>query len=69
MKKSDAINHFKSASKLAKALGLTRMSVSKWGEDVPQRRAFEIERVTNGALKADFTPVNQQSAQSHSVSQ
>ena len=65
MKKSDAVAHFKSASNLAKALGLSRMSVSKWGEDIPQRRAFEIERITHGALKADFVPVSQQSAQSH----
>jgi len=59
MKKSDAIQYFKSASKVARALGLTRMSVSRWGEEVPPRRAFEIERITNGALKADYTPFKQ----------
>jgi DNA-binding transcriptional regulator YdaS (Cro superfamily) len=59
VKKSDAIAHFKTASNLARALGLTRMSVSKWGEDVPMRRAFEIECITEGALKADFTAPKQ----------
>lgn len=56
MKKADAIKYFQSASKLANALGITRMSITQWGEDIPQRRAFEIERITGGALKADFTP-------------
>ncbi|PKG37168.1 Cro/CI family transcriptional regulator [Psychromonas sp. Urea-02u-13] len=69
MKKADAIKYFKTVSKLAQAVGVTRMSVTQWGEEIPQRRAFEIERITNGELKADFTPVNQQSVQTHSVSQ
>lgn len=69
MKKLDAIAYFKSASKLAKALGISRMSVSKWAEEIPQRRAFEIERITSGVLKADFTPVSHKSAQTHRVSQ
>jgi len=59
MKKSDAIKYFQSASKLAIALGITRMSITQWGDDVPMRRAFEIERITNGELKADFTPPQQ----------
>lgn len=57
MKKKDAVAHFKSASNLARELGISRMSVSKWGEDIPQRRAFEIERITNGDLTADFVPL------------
>lgn len=59
MKKTDAIKQFGSANALAKALGVTRMAITQWGEDVPQRRAFEIERITNGALKADFVPPQQ----------
>ena len=63
MKKKDAVLYFGNTVKLAKALGIAQAAISQWPEDIPQRRAFEIERITNGALKADFTPVNQQSAQ------
>ncbi len=56
MKKQDAISYFGTAIALAKKLGISKQSVSKWGEDIPQRRAFEIERLTDGALKAEFTP-------------
>ncbi len=57
MKKQDAIKHFGTLVKLAKALGIGHSAISQWPENIPQRRAFEIERITNGALKADFTPV------------
>jgi len=59
MKKIDAIEHFKSASNLAKELGISRMAISQWGENVPPLRAFELERITNGELKADFPPADQ----------
>lgn len=59
MRKKDAITHFGGVSKLATALGILHSAVSQWGEDIPIRRAFEIERITNGALKADYTPFKQ----------
>lgn len=59
MKKTDVLAYFGNQEKTAKALGLNQASISKWGEEVPMRRAFEIERITHGALKADFTPVVQ----------
>jgi DNA-binding transcriptional regulator YdaS (Cro superfamily) len=61
MKKKDAVKYFGGVSKLAAALGILHSAVSQWGEDIPQRRAFEIERITEGALKVDFTPVSQSS--------
>lgn len=54
MKKIDVINFFGTQEKTAAALGLKQASVSRWDEDIPVRRAFEIEHITNGALKADF---------------
>ena len=60
MKKQKAISHFGTAAALAKNLGISRQSVSKWGEDVPPLRAFEIERLTSGELKAEFTPPQQE---------
>jgi DNA-binding transcriptional regulator YdaS (Cro superfamily) len=59
MRKKDAITHFGGVGKLADALGILHSAVSQWGEDVPQRRSFEIERITNGTLKADYTPFKQ----------
>lgn len=56
MKTKEAITYFGTAVALAEQLNITKQSVSKWGENVPQRRAFEIERITNGVLKTDFTP-------------
>lgn len=56
MKKQDVISYFGNQEKTAIALGVKQASVSRWSEEVPLRRAFEIERITNGALKADFTP-------------
>ena len=56
MKKKDVIEYFGGVGKTAIVLGVLQSAVSQWGENVPQRRAFEIERITNGVLKADFTP-------------
>ncbi|GGZ31732.1 DNA-binding transcriptional regulator Cro [Shewanella chilikensis] len=53
MKTSMAIDHFETATALAKALGITKSSVSQWGEHVPQLRAYQLERITNGKLIAD----------------
>ena len=52
MKKSDAIEHFGSASNVAKALNIHPAAVYQWPEIVPLRRAYELEIITNGELKA-----------------
>lgn len=51
MKKTDAINYFGSSIKLAEALGLNKSAISQWGEEVPELRAFQLERLTGGVLK------------------
>lgn len=56
MLKSDAIAHFGSGSAVARALGIGKAFVSKWGDEVPQRYAYEIERLTQGKLKATWPP-------------
>ncbi len=56
MKTVDAIAFFKNKNRLAKALGITRCSVSHWGENVPDLRAYQIEKLTNGKLKAPSLP-------------
>ena len=50
MSTDKAINHFGSAASLAKALGLSKAAVSQWGEYVPALRAYQLERITKGAL-------------------
>lgn len=56
MKTVDAIAHFGNKNRLAKALGITRCSVSHWGENVPALRAYQIEKLTNGKLKEPSLP-------------
>lgn len=53
MKRQKAIDHFGSIPKLASALNITYEAVRQWGEDVPELRQYQLEKITNGALKAD----------------
>lgn len=50
MKKSDVLRFFGGTVATAAALKIKSQSVSGWGEDVPELRAFQIERLTNGEL-------------------
>ena len=52
MNKNDALSHFGGVIATANALGISHAAVSKWGEKIPMRRAYEIERLTDGKLKA-----------------
>lgn len=56
MKKQDALNHFGGVVELAKALGCKPQAISQWGETIPQGRAYQIEVLTGGKLKADPIP-------------
>ncbi len=62
MKKTDALTYFGTQKALADALGIAQAAVAQWGEEVPPRRAFEIERITDGKLKATFSPAIQKKA-------
>ncbi|MBB66872.1 Cro/CI family transcriptional regulator [Alteromonas mediterranea] len=53
MKKSDAIEHFGSASKLASAINVAPSAVSQWGETIPLLRAYQLEKITGGKLKVE----------------
>lgn len=56
MKKADAINYFGSAAELAKKLNISEAAISQWGETIPKGRAYQIEVLTGGKLKADPIP-------------
>jgi DNA-binding transcriptional regulator YdaS (Cro superfamily) len=58
MKTTDAVHYFGGATALSRALGIRREAIYQWGEDVPVRRAYELERITGGRLKAPV-PHNQ----------
>lgn len=55
MRKQDVIHHFGSVGAVAAALGITSQAVSMWPEAVPLMRQYEIERLTDGQLRA-YTP-------------
>lgn len=64
MKKADAINYFGSAAELAKKLNISEAAISQWGETIPKGRAYQIEVLTGGKLKADpITPTPDDNAQ------
>lgn len=49
MKKTTVIKMFGSATNVGRALGITRMAVSGWGDDIPELRVYQIERLINTA--------------------
>ncbi|MNF26956.1 DNA-binding transcriptional regulator DicC [compost metagenome] len=53
MKKADAISYFSSAAALAKELNISEAAISQWGQNVPKGRAYQIEVLTGGKLKAN----------------
>lgn len=58
MKKSEVLNHFGSQRAVAQKLTaagypISQPAVCQWPEEVPLLRAYQIERITNGALKAE----------------
>ncbi|MBH3132637.1 Cro/CI family transcriptional regulator [Serratia bockelmannii] len=55
MRKSEVISYFGGVCKTAFALGIKHPSVSEWPEIIPEVRAYQVEKITNGRLKFDQT--------------
>jgi transposase-like protein len=54
MRKSDAIAHYDgNISALARALGIDQSTVYSWGDFPPDRRQLQLERITDGKLRAE----------------
>ena len=53
MKTSDVVRHYGTQTAAAAALGMDQSSVSGWGEFPPDKRQLQVERLTNGLLKAE----------------
>ncbi len=45
MKTVDAVSKFGSKSRLAKALNISKSSVTQWGDEVPELRRYQIEDI------------------------
>jgi len=56
MLKADAIRYYETATKLAETLGIGKALVSKWPDKVPPRYQYELERLTDGELEAEWPP-------------
>lgn len=51
MKTSDALKYYSNSPLLlGRALGISSQAVSQWGEYVPFKRAWQLEKITNGEL-------------------
>lgn len=52
MKLGDVVDYFGSKKKLSEALGISGPAISRWGDEIPLARQYQIEVITNGKLKA-----------------
>jgi hypothetical protein len=52
MKKKAAIKFYGSVANLAAALKCSTSAIYQWGDDVPRTSALELEKMTDGKLKA-----------------
>jgi transcriptional repressor of cell division inhibition gene dicB len=53
MTPEQAIKHFTSAANVARALGISRAAVAKWGDLIPEGSAYKLESLSGGALRVD----------------
>lgn len=56
MRTKTAIRYFGTAAELARRLGISRQSVHDWQGKVPEGRQYQLEILTNGALRAKRPP-------------
>jgi hypothetical protein len=53
MLKTNVIEHFGSATKVARFLSITPIAVHYWGDVIPKGRATELHLLTSGELAYD----------------
>ena len=46
MYKKDVINYFGTKSELARQLGIKRQNITQWGDIIPEKHAFKLDRRT-----------------------
>ena len=52
MTKQEVLDYFGGGAAVARALGISHPSVTNWTDPLPDLRQLEIERLTNGELRA-----------------
>lgn len=62
MTTTQAIDYFGGVTSLARAIGIRRVAVYQWGEYPPVGRQYQLEVLTNGALRAEPEQCDQSSA-------
>jgi hypothetical protein len=50
MRTEQAVKYFESKAKVARALGINRSAVTRWGDVVPIKQAWKLERLSKGKL-------------------
>jgi len=55
MEKAKVIEFFGSIPQVADKLGITHQAVRAWSDTIPEKSAARLERITEGALKYDWT--------------
>ncbi len=54
MRKQTVLDHFKTRTAIARALGITKSAVSQWKEElIPEHHAYRLQRITRRKLKVD----------------
>jgi len=51
MKTKDAIKIFGNKTRLAEALGISRPAVSRWGENLPPLRVYQLKEIIEKAKR------------------
>lgn len=62
MNRHDVYKHFGSISATARALGVTRQSVSMWPDIVPLHHQLLLEKLTGGALRPSHPRLDKMAA-------
>lgn len=55
MKTINVIRHFGTKALVAEALRTSKQAIGQWGRNVPELRQYQLEIITNGALKSELT--------------
>jgi len=58
MKTINLIKHYGTLAEVGKLCGCSPQAVSRWGVNVPHLRQYQIEVITGGLFKSDFSNKN-----------
>lgn len=53
MLKSEVVDYFGTKAAVAEVLKISSSAVSQWGNVIPEKQAYKLERKSNGVLKVD----------------